>query len=146
MAILEFFSPKLNPATLERQKMICLNCDSPVSMKITRDFTTEICEDGCLLWYPPRPDREYGVRKFISKETYLHNKYIEREKFIREMKQKGIKVDDKTLQTSKTHRSLTYENGTERGEYFKEKEKEFDEKIKEEREKIEKANMGFKRK
>lgn len=146
MAILDIFSPSLNPMTLEKQKMICLDCDSPITMKITREYTTELCYHGCLLWYPPRPDREYGVRKFISRETYLQNKYIEREKFIRDMKLKGIDVDDKVLQTSKVHGSLTYESKTEKGDYFDEEEREFGEKIKEERERIEKANIGFKRK
>lgn len=108
--------------SLERQKVICLNCESPISLKITRDWTSEICQCGCQLYYPPHQSRAYGVRKFIPRAIYLRNKEkeFEREKFINDMKKKGIDVKDAVLQTSKTHRCLTHETKIESGEYTEE--------------------------
>lgn len=146
--VFELRLPFLNPRTFERQKVICLNCEEEVTMKITRDWTTELCGGcGCTIWYPPRPDRAYGIRKFIPRKIYLENKakFTEREKFINEMKNKGIPVKFPALQNSKIHRMLTHESEIEKGNY-REKDNELLERAKGEIEKIDKEGKGYAKK
>jgi len=140
--------PFLNPKTLERQKVICLNCESEITMKVTRDWTTELCGGcGCSIWYPPRPDREYGVRKFVPRKIYLENKakLFDRDKFIKEMNHKGINVKYPALKDSRLHRTLTHESEIEKGNFYKKKEddNELIEKAKKEVEKIEKEGLTY---
>lgn len=54
-------------------KVICMKCKKPVSLKITSEFTTEKCDCGVIIWYPPKHDRLYGTRTIITKEEYDKN-------------------------------------------------------------------------
>ena len=58
----------------EETKVICLKCEKPISLKITPEYTSELCLCGCTIWYPPNPKRKYSIRTFISREEYLKNK------------------------------------------------------------------------
>ena len=63
-----------------------------------------------MIRYFPKKDRDYATRTFIPKAEYEREKTMrnEREKLLKEMKEKGIDV--KIAETSKLHRTLTTES------------------------------------
>ena len=98
----------------EEEKTICYKCEQPISVRITNERRTELCDCGCLIHYFPKPNRPYGMRTFISKSSYNKDKIKEKErqKLFKEAKQKGINI--KIANQSKLHRTITHqpkENG-----------------------------------
>ena len=58
------------PFLTVEDKVVCLKCKKPVSLRITDEYTSELCLCQIILWYPPNKTRPYGIRTIISREAY----------------------------------------------------------------------------
>ena len=101
--------PIPKPIRMEEEKTICYKCKQPISIRITKERRTELCDCGCLIYYFPKPHRNYGMRSFISKSEFNKDKIKEKErqKLFAEAKQRGINI--KVANGSKLHRTIVHE-------------------------------------
>jgi hypothetical protein len=76
------------------------------TLRIEKEYSTEMCGCGCDIGYNPKPNRNYGLRKFIRAEDHQKNfkEKMEKQELMDEMKKKGI--DIKVVHKSKTGRTM----------------------------------------
>jgi len=94
----------------EEQKVICNICSKEISLKRTDEYTSELCSCGCLVWYPPKQGRPYGMRTFISKKDYMKSKEKKKEHKEHQQAMKdnpNIKI--KVIKKSKLGRNMLQE-------------------------------------
>ncbi len=76
------------------------------TLHIEKEYSSELCGCGCDLGYNPKPNRPYGLRKFISAEDHQKNfkQKMEKQELMDEMKKKGIDIN--VVHKSKVGRTM----------------------------------------
>jgi len=65
--------PEIIVKKVSHSHILCKDCSSRYTIKITDEFITQQCHCGTRIIYP-KGDRPYYISKFISKAQYEKNK------------------------------------------------------------------------